>query len=145
MRRILPGVNCHTRANEHYRVLHDDILLSAVVLTILMFSRLALQIGESMHHILVPLVTKGMSDPCPRVRAAASLASVNLVSSMQQEQVMAASQSILSAAHTIMSAASSPSYVIYAATAALAVVCDTLADAIGKVRSSISHLSCLWL
>ena len=89
-------------------------------------------LGESMHAALVPLCTAGMADACPRVRAAACLAAVNLMLAMEEEDVIGASQPLLGAIHALLASPTSPNYLVYAASASLAVLSDELASAPGK-------------
>ena len=90
------------------------------------------QLAEEMHATLVPVVTGGMSDACARVRAAATLASVNLMQQMEEEQMLEASPQLLGALHASIASPASPPYLAYTACAALAVLSDALAAVPGR-------------
>ena len=94
------------------------------------------QLGEKMYPTLVSMVTAGMADASPRVRAAAALATTNLVGAMQEPAIVAHAQGLLGGVHSILASPASAGYVVYAAAATLAVISDELSDAPSKPMGS---------
>lgn len=91
---------------------------------------------EKNHAELAPLLIALMADPCPRVRSAACLGTVNLTQSMEEANLIKYAQPMLTALHTILSNAASADYVVYAACSSLAVLSSQLSDAAGKPMGS---------
>lgn len=95
--------------------------------------------GDS-HATLVPLVTTGMSDGCPRVQAAAALATVNLAHQMEDEALQQYAQPLLGAVHAPMASPGALGFVVYSASCALSQVCSKLGGLMGSAYAAFMPL-----